>query len=420
MRLAVLASMVCAAGTASADDQLTLEHAVQLALAHNERSGIAELNVVTAEASVDRARSAFLPILSAGGSDNYAPWDKSPTNAVKGSLQLNVPIIDPSAFPLYGEAKHDFEAARVQSIDDKRVLEFDTAKAYIAVLLADQVVKSAEEKLVTSKAEVHDTTEQVKTGLTGQNDVTRADIDLGDSERELTSDQGSLEAAYVALEYLIASKVARGLVTPTTLIAASGKPLGSIDALVAAAIHARPDLEARREAAIAAHDFAREPRYRFFPSLGFTATGTAQEYPPPSGHEFDASFTLSASWTIYDAGQRAADAKSRDASAEIADLTTLELTREVEEQVRQAAAQLAAAQASLIGAKDAMDASRKSASETATLYKQGLAKAIELVDANEQRFLAEVNYAEAEFTQVSAYLALLQALGKGPLDPEGP
>jgi outer membrane protein TolC len=65
-------------------------------------------------------------------------------------------------------------------------------------------------------------------------------------------------------------------------------------------------------------------------------------------------------------------------------------------------------------------ASRKSADETAILYHQGLAKAIELVDANEQRFLAEVTYAEAEFSLASAYFALLQAMGRGPLDLEVP
>ena len=66
----------------------------------------------------------------------------------------------------------------------------------------------------------------------------------------------------------------------------------------------------------------------------------------------------------------------------------------------------------------AMDASRKSATETAVLYKQGLAKAIELIDANDQRFVAEVNYAEAEFTVANAYLALRQAMGLDPLGTE--
>ncbi|MEO6777089.1 MAG: TolC family protein, partial [Kofleriaceae bacterium] len=115
-------------------------------------------------------------------------------------------------------------------------------------------------------------------------------------------------------------------------------------------------------------------------------------------------------------GARSADIRSRDAAAAIADLQAKELVRSIDTDVRTAATQLAAAQQALAAAADAVTASRKSADETAILYKQGLAKAIELVDANEQRFTAEVSYAEAEFSVASAYLALRQAVGQGPLE----
>jgi outer membrane protein TolC len=90
--------------------------------------------------------------------------------------------------------------------------------------------------------------------------------------------------------------------------------------------------------------------------------------------------------------------------------------RSIDAQVRSAAVLLASAQASLVAAQDAADSSRKSADETAILYHQGLAKAIELVDANEQRFVAEVNFAEAEYSVANAYLALRLAMGNGPLE----
>jgi outer membrane protein TolC len=83
--------------------------------------------------------------------------------------------------------------------------------------------------------------------------------------------------------------------------------------------------------------------------------------------------------------------------------------------VRSSAALLASAQQALGASTDAAEAARKSADETAILYHQGLAKAIELVDANDQRFLAEVNLAEAEFTVATAHLALRQAMGLGPI-----
>ncbi len=57
-------------------------------------------------------------------------------------------------------------------------------------------------------------------------------------------------------------------------------------------------------------------------------------------------------------------------------------------------------------AEGGVTASRQSVDETAILYKQGLAKAIELVDANDSRFEAETSYAAAQFAVAEAYLAL--------------
>ena len=44
-------------------EAVSLTDAVRLALARNERSKIANLQVVSAEASVHRARAGFLPVL---------------------------------------------------------------------------------------------------------------------------------------------------------------------------------------------------------------------------------------------------------------------------------------------------------------------------------------------------------------------
>src|SRR5262249_7305409 len=159
-----------------------------------------------------------------------------------------------------------------------------------------------------------------------------------------------------------------------------------------------------------------EPRMRLFPTVSLVGQMTGTSNAPNNGHAVDGSIAVTASWSIYDAGARSADARIRDAAAAIADLQTHALARTIDAQVRTAAVQLASAQAALGAATDAAVAASKSADETAILYHQGLAKAIELVDANEQRFVAEVNEAEAEYAVANAYLALRQAMGAGPLE----
>ena len=412
--------VVLVAHTVRADSSLTLEQAVQLALTRNERAAISDLNVVAADAGVAKARVAFLPVLAANGNGALRPIDH-PVALGTGALTLTQPLIVASAFPLYDQAKHALSAQKSQTIDDKRQLAFDAVRAYLAVLLAQEVVDAGVKKLETATADVAATDAQSKAQLVSSNDVTRAQITRASTERDLATDRGSLDAAYVQLSFMINSPVARGLVIPATLLAAGKTPVTAVDALVTQSMSHRPDLLARKDSALAAHDFAREPHMRFFPTLSFVGQLNATSNPPQSGNPpmagnyVDGSIALTASWSIYDAGNRDADERVRDAAAAIADLTADTLVRTIDQQVRTAAAQLTAAQASLIGADDAREASRKSATETATLYHQGLAKAIELVDANEQRFEAEVAYAEAEYAVANAYLALRQAMGEGPL-----
>src|SRR5690349_18519788 len=187
-RIAALVVIAAVAPAARADD-LTLEQAVKLALAHNERSGIAALDVTQAEASVAKARAAFLPALQASGNDTYGPFDKDTKNSARATLTISQPLIAPSAWPLYSQAKHSLDAQKAQSIDDRRALAFDTARAYLDVLLADEVVKAAQKKLETAKADVDDTTAQVQAQLASSNDVTRANISLSTAVRDVASDQ---------------------------------------------------------------------------------------------------------------------------------------------------------------------------------------------------------------------------------------
>src|SRR5262249_41545674 len=160
-------------------------------------------------------------------------------------------------------------------------------------------------------------------------------------------------AAYVQLEFVIKAKVNPPLAPPTALLEASQRPPPPAEQLVAASIAKRPDLVARKHAAAAAHEGAKEPRMRFFPTLGLSAQATASTQANNAGHNTDETLAVTLSWQIWDGGERAADAKSRDAQAAIADLNTETLARSIDAQVRGAVVTLASAQQALLGARDA-------------------------------------------------------------------
>jgi outer membrane protein TolC len=209
------------------------------------------------------------------------------------------------------------------------------------------------------------------------------------------------------------------LTRPDPILAAAERPLGPADALVRFALEHRPDVLVDKNAALAAHHFAAEPMMRLVPSIGLTGTASGTTNTPIATKAWNQeTVAATLSWTIYDAGARYADKHSRDAQATIADLNLEQLSRNVDAQVRGAMALLVAAQAEFQVAAQARDAANLNVDETAILYKQGLAKAIELVDANDSRFTAEVNYAVAQYSMAEAYLGLRQALGLDPLGTE--
>lgn len=409
---------------AQSDGPLRIEDAVSLALARNERARIANLNVTVAAAGVDHARAAFLPTVGIGGTYTQKPDDivtaGKNSYLANASVTVTQPLLNVAAFPLFAQAKRSLEGTASQTVDDKRLLAFDAARAFFVALSADAVLAAANARLDSAKENFKDTQERAQAQLVSVNDVTRASIDLANAVHDVETDKGSVRVAYISLAYTINAPVPTKLDPPTTLLAAGRNPIPPADGLVHVALDRRPDLTAKRKLGLAAHDFAAEPLLRLVPTLGLSGTFQLSTDETLLGHGFynSESFTMTLTWPLFDAGLRYADKRSRDASASIADLTADALARGVDEQVRAAIATLEAAQAALAAAQNARDAAHKSRTETDILYKQNLAKAIELIDATDSQFLADVSYATSEYAVALAYLSLRQALGLDPLGTE--
>jgi outer membrane protein TolC len=395
---------------------MSLQDAVQLTLSRNERAKISDLNVVVAEAAVEKARAGFLPIVTAGGQDTQHAYAVN-NNAATANLTVSQPLINASLFPLYSQAKELANAQHAQNVDDKRLLAFAGASAFFAVLNAQDVVTAAQRQLENSKSNLADTQARAEAGLTSSNDVTRAQVDMTGASREVEADKGVLDNAYVQLAFTANAPVPASVVPPAATLATAQQPAGAPEALVRFAMDHRPDVLVAKYQASAAHDFADEPMMRLIPTLGLQGQVLAGNT-LPAARVTDETLQATLTWTIFDQGVRYADKHSRDALADIGELNLKLLDRNVDAQVRAAVALLVSAQAAFHVAEDSVKFARQNVDETAILYRQGLAKAIELVDANDSRFTAEVNDATAEFAMAQAYLSLRQALGLEPLGTE--
>ena len=173
----------------TAQGQIPFEQTLKLALTRNERARLSELNVVQAEAAVDKARSGFLPTVVASGTYTQRGYDivsaskpttpptptvytvTTPYNSATSSLVVNQPLINVPAWPLYRQAQRLFDAQEAQTIDDKRVLTFDAAKAFFATLSADALVAAAQSRWDLAQKNCVDSWTRAKDGLTTTNDL---------------------------------------------------------------------------------------------------------------------------------------------------------------------------------------------------------------------------------------------------------
>jgi outer membrane protein TolC len=411
---------------------LKLEDAVHLALQNNERARKAPLRTEVAEGQLDRARDAFFPTLVAGGASTLKPDPPAKTPALThaGTLTLSQPLLNPSAFPQFSQQERTRDSEKWGALQDRRQLAFDTAKAFVQALATERVLDSAKRKADTAKLNLDESQARAAAGLTSSNDVTKAQLQLATSNGQVANAQGNVAKAYISLSFLVGQKVDPPLVPPDSTTAAAKRyeeaqrtqqPKSALQRhqeATAAAVERRPDVRSARDRTEALRYSAQETLYRLIPSV--SASGQMRFVPDPLASEkgVDETVTLNLTWQIFDAGFRYADRRQRLAQVESSELDEKLLRRSVETDMDTARAALQAARASVEAATIAVEAAKKNIEETLILYKQGLARALEVTDANDQQFQADVTLESARLTMEQAYLDLRNALGFGPLDED--
>lgn len=281
---------------------------MQLALQHNERARQAHLRIESAAGSVIRARASFLPTLTANGSasasDQRAERGQDTWNTT-GGLTLTQPLIAPNTWPTYSQQKKLQRAEEAGSLQDKRTLAFDTARAYIQAIAAEQALAASRSRLERAKANFDVASARAEAQLASTNDVTRASLDMSSAAQGAASQEGAVKRARLALAFLVGSDVAGSLEAPDGLTSTTALLAQGIESLLAQMADRRADLRELRARAEASHASATEPYYRMLPTLNAQAglrvtPGVAQQ-----GQSItESTLTFNLNWPIFDGGSR--------------------------------------------------------------------------------------------------------------------
>jgi len=416
---------------ASQDRALTLDEAVSLALDRNERALATREDVKAADARVARARSFFLPTITSTSIYTRRAYEVRRVvgeseviiqkfNALSEAFALNLTLFDARSLVGLSAVKAQRNADVAAATESRRQLAFEVGQAFLATLGTAQVQEASNRRLTFAWQSLEAAKARYAAGLTSINDVTRAELEYATAEVGITQVKGQVETSILQLGFLLdAPDAVRGrLVVPEFLIEAASAAAADSEALVEEALARRLDVGSLRWLASSQRALAKVPMLGWLPSLSASGQYRMTNEASFNNRTWNWNVGATLSWTLFDGLARFADQKERKALARLADLDVQAATRRVDVEVREALVSLDNQRASLRQASVAHEVAKKNAAETAELYRQGLASALEVADANVSLFEAEVGLVQERYGLGVAFLNLEAALGLDPFGKE--
>jgi outer membrane protein TolC len=416
---------------ASQDRALTLDEAVNLALERNERALATREDVKAADARVARARSFFLPTIMTTGTYQRRAYEVKRLvgdtevviqrfNGLSNTLGLNLTLFDARSFAGLSAVRAQRNADVAAAAESRRQLAFEVSQAFLATLGTARVQEASNRRLAFARQSLEAARARYAAGLTSINDVTRAELEYATAEVGVTQVKGQVETSILQLGYLLdAPDAVRGrLVVPEFLIEAASAEAANSQALVEEALARRLDVGSLRWEASSQRTLAKVPLLGWIPSLSASGQYRITNEASFNNRNWNWNVGATLSWTLFDGLARFSDQRERKALARLADLDVQAATRRVDVEVREALVSLDNQRASLKQASVAHEVAKKNAAETAELYRQGLASALEVADANVSLFEAEVGLVQQRYGLGVAFLNLEAALGLDPFGKE--
>jgi len=416
---------------ASQDRPLTLDEAVKLALERNERALATNEDVNAANARVAQAKSFFLPAITSTSTYTRRAYEVrrvvgdsevviSRFNALSETLALSLTLFDARSLTSLSAVRAQRNAEVAAAAESRRQLAFEVGQAFLATLGTSQVEEASARRFAFAGQNLEAAKARFAAGLASVNDVTRAELEYATAEVGVTQVKGQVETSILQLGYLLDAPAAvRGpLVVPEFLIEAASAEAADAEALVEEALARRLDVGSLRWLASSQRALAKVPMLGWLPSLSASGQYRLTNEAAFNNKTWNWNIGATLSWSLFDGGARFGAKREQAALAKLADLDVQAATRRVDVEVREALVSLDNQRASLRQATVAHEVAKKNAAETAELYRQGLASALEVADANVKLFEAEVALVQERYGLGVAFLNLEAALGLDPFGKE--
>jgi outer membrane protein TolC len=410
-----------ATATATTDvPELSLDSA--LAELDRQNLGIAQARSRAEEASAieGQVRAQLVPSLSAQGSYARNSDDArfsmpgrsvviQPLEQLSAGAAVRVPLVVPSAWFEVRAARGGARAADASAEAVRLQLRAGLAQAAHGARAAEEVALASERAVEIAAEHARSADRRVKAGVAPPLDVLRARTEQVRRESDLARARADLDRARLALGILLGREAPVRIVVPDLAVApAAPEPA----ARAAEAVERRPEMSAQRAQVEAAEDQMRASWARLLPQLSATGSAFASDVAYPTGEKEGWRATVDLTWPMFVGGLR--EARRRQARAQLATARAGAVAQRlaVVQEVADGARDLAVARERLRLAETQRGLAADAAESARRSFEAGVASNLDVVDANDRLYQADVGLADARARVAQAAIGLERALGQ--------
>ncbi|MBI5546741.1 MAG: TolC family protein [Deltaproteobacteria bacterium] len=430
---------------------LTAEEALRQLDAQNLTLAQARSRAQEAKGVVRQAMAAFLPALVAGGS--YTRNSDSATlslhpllDSIEGGLnrisptpvrldRTNVPdqtVIQPlEAFtgqasvrvPLFAaNAYSDWQATKEAASAAEASIEVVRLQLRAALIqsaswsgAAEEIAAASERALAIALEHEKSAARNVEAGVAAPLSHLQARTEVVRRENDVVRTRADKERAWLALGVLLGKADPVRVVLPADealpSASAAAAGAGDVDSLTRLALEARPELRVQQASMKAAERQLDSAWWRHAPQLSASFAAFASNVVYPTGDKAGWRASVDLAWTLYDGGFRYG--KRAQAAAQIVTAQAAwEAQRiEISQQVKDSARDVDVASERLRLAKRQRELAQEVFGTAKRSFEAGLASSLDVLDANDRLYQADVGLADARARLGMARTALARATG---------
>lgn len=407
---------------------ITLQEAIALAERNNRDLQVAELTLRRSRAALRQARAALYPTL-AGDTElgyernstdrlddlKYLAEDASPTGILSGRIEINYDLFTFGRRPARIRAAQaqvqldQFEVDRVQ-----RQIRQDVTNTYYDLQQADEQSRIAQSSVTNIQRILSDAQALEQGGLGTKLDISRAQVQLGNSEQELIEAQTQQEVTRRQLVQLLSLSETAD-VSAADPVQVAGDWALSLEESIVLAYRNRVELQQQlaqrtiaqqnRRAALA----DRLPQISLFGNYQFL-----NEFNEPFGTLGGYATGARLRWNFFDGGAARAAADQQSANQAIAETRFAQTRNQVRFQVEQGFKSLRANARSIQTATAALTQARENLNTVRFRLQQGVGTQLDVITAQSDLVRAEVNRLRAILNYNRALASLQRAVSNSP------